>query len=106
MSVAKDASQFVAAHSKTHIDFSDNVFFGDGRPETRPARTGIEFRLGTEERVAAANTAIQARLMVVVVGAAEGPLGVCFARNVKFVRTERATPLGIALSHFCRGLHA
>src|ERR1700732_5164208 len=63
MSVAKDASHFVAAHSKTQINFSSNVFFGNGRPETRPARAGVEFRLGTEERVAAANTAVKAWLV-------------------------------------------
>src|SRR6266481_1506519 len=43
-----------------------NIFFCDGRPETRPARAGIEFRAGIEERIAAADAAVESRGVLIV----------------------------------------
>src|SRR5579872_568246 len=106
MRVAEDAGHLVAAHSKAQIYFSYDVFFGDGRPETGPTRAGIEFRTGTKERVAATDAAVQPRIVVVVVDAAKGSLGVCFACDVKFIGTQQVAPFSVTLNHFCYRFHA
>src|SRR5580704_17283263 len=106
MRVAEGASHFVAAHPETQIYFTYYVFFSDGRPKARPARAGVEFRIGAEKSVCAADTTIEPGIVILVVRAAEGSLGVCLARNVKFVGTEQMTPIGVALDNLWHGLNA
>src|SRR5579862_9322199 len=100
MRVAEGADDFVAAHSKTQIYFCGDVFFGDGRPEAGPAGSRVEFRIGAKERVGAADATVKAGVVVVVIGAAEGALGVGFARYVKFIRAERFAPVHVTFHHF------
>src|SRR5271163_557334 len=106
MGVAQRAEYFIAAHSKAQIYFAYDVFLGDRRPEAGPAGAGLEFCIGAEERVGAADAAIEAGVVIVVIGAAEGPLGVGSARDIKLVRAQGLTPLGVGLDDLWHGLEA
>jgi len=106
MRVAENASHLVTGHAQAQIYFGGDVFLGEGRPKARPTGAGVEFGVRAEQRVRAADAAVKTWLVVIVIGAAEGPLGIGAPGDIKLVGAERPTPLGIALDHFCHGLDA
>src|SRR5450432_560271 len=72
--VALAAQRFHALHEQAGIGLGADVFLGGGRPETRPAGARLELFLRPEQRIAAADAAVQARRMVVPIAACERPL--------------------------------
>ena len=72
--IALPAPDFDAPHSVGAVGFRLDVFVRDRRPETRPSGAGLELRIGTEQRTATADTAIEAFLMQIVVFARKGEL--------------------------------
>src|SRR6266436_86664 len=77
-----------------------NIFFCDGRPETRPARAGIEFRAGIEERIAAADAAVESRGVLIVKRSRVRPLRGSAPRDIELQRAELLLPLRLALLDF------
>src|SRR3982075_3587129 len=73
---------------------------GERRPEARPTRSGIEFRLGGEQRRAAAHAGIGAGMLFVPIGPGEGPLGAVLARDVILLRREQPAPFGLGFFDF------
>src|SRR4051794_29240940 len=71
----------------------------DRRPETGPTGARIEFLVRTEERRAAAYTAIDAALVIVPVATGVGDLGAALPRDSKLLRTETPLPLRIGKHH-------
>ena len=47
-----------SSHSKAVVICFPDVLLRNRFPETRPARSGVELRVGTKERISATNTAI------------------------------------------------
>src|SRR5258708_25908631 len=77
-----------------------NVFFRDGRPETRPARAGIEFCAGIEERVAAVDAAVESCSVLIVQRSRVRPLRGGAPRHIELQRAELLLPLSLALPDF------
>lgn len=88
---------FGSQHTQTVI----SVLFHRGRiigpHKTGPARSGLVLVVGAEQRCSAADAAIRAGGLVVVVLAAECPLGPLAARNVILLLAELLAPLLITL---------
>src|SRR5678815_3342621 len=97
MRIAARAQHFGAPHEEAAILLERDGFFRHRRPEARPARAGIVFRRRFEQRRAAADAAIEARLLVVPMLAGERPLGAVLARDVILLGRQLFFPLGIAL---------
>src|SRR6266550_7834546 len=57
MRFASGAQHLGAAHEQRVVRFLAYVFLADRRIERRPARTGVEFRIGFEQRRAATDAA-------------------------------------------------
>ena len=64
MRVAQPAHHLAPDLAQRHIHLFVDIFFGDGLPEARPARAGIELRAGVEQRVVAVDAAVQAWRML------------------------------------------
>src|SRR5580658_1611354 len=99
MRVAERARHFRAGHHQTIVSALDDIFFRDRRPETRPARAGIVFRVGAVERVGAADAAIDAFVVAIVALAGKCDLGIRAARDVVLIRGELRAPFGVGLHH-------
>ena len=103
-SVFKDVSKvcpaFVAMHYNTDhamtgiACFSDNIFIA-GFIKTWPASTGIEFRLRTEQRLAADDIYIDAGFMVVPIFVVKGRFGGVLKGNLVLKRCQLFSDLFI-----------
>jgi hypothetical protein len=58
MGVALAAEHFGAFHAKAAVGLLDDVLFGDGSPEAWPAGAGLKLGVGAEQRIAAADAAV------------------------------------------------
>src|SRR4051812_44236965 len=65
--------------------------------EARPARAGVELRLGVEQLRAAGGAAVDAVLVVVPVLAGERALGALLAQHLVLLGRELLAPLGVGL---------
>ena len=68
--------------------------------KARPARARIEFRLGAKERRSAANAAIRALALAVVVLPCERALSAFFFFFMVLLRREFLAPVGFTFSNF------
>src|SRR5258708_35372060 len=57
--ITERAFHFGAHRAVAEVFPLANIFFCDGRPETRPARAGIDFRAGIENRIAQADAQVE-----------------------------------------------
>src|SRR6185503_9254142 len=87
------AVHFDAAHAVGGVLFRLDVAAGHWLGEARPTRSGIELRVGGEERRTATDAGVDAVLLVVPVGAGERALGALFAGNMELLRSELLAPL-------------
>ena len=86
-----------------HIDVGTNVLLGDDSRETSVAAWAVKFGLGAEHRVAAAQAAVEARIVELEIGAVVGQIAGSFARDVKLLKREQLAPLRFGVKNF---LHA
>src|SRR5476649_609979 len=98
--VALAAQRFHAFHEQAGIGLGADVFLGGRRPETRPAGAGLELFLRPEQRIAAADAAVHARLMVVPITSRERPLRALLAGYRELFGRQFLLPLGIAFLNF------
>jgi len=75
MRVAERAFYLCSQRAHAEIFFLEDVLPGDGFPEARPTRAGVEFRFRIEERIAAIDAAVQPRRMLIVERTEKGQLG-------------------------------
>ena len=112
-SVGEDVTEVRIATGAKHLDtfhpvavvgdFSDVV--GVNRFEkTWPAGTGVELSVGIEQRQAAANTRVDAVLVIVVKCAAECRLGAFTTGNRVLFRSQELPPFGVSFSNFLHGV--
>ena len=81
-----------------------NRYIRCGRcPETRPAGTAIEFLLRREQRFAAADAVVAARLCVLVVRVRVRDFGAMFARDVVLLRRQLFAPLAVGFADLWLG---
>lgn len=81
MRITAATQHFRAAHEKTVVlMFRDNIRC-KRLPIARPTGAGIEFSVGTKQRIAAANTGVRSGRFAVVIVTTEGGLGAVFTRN-------------------------
>src|SRR3990172_6465009 len=76
----------------------------DRSPIGRPAGARVELGLRAEQLAAAADAAVDAFVLAIVIVPAEGALGALLAGHVVLHGRELGTPLGIGLGDF--GAHA
>src|SRR5438552_13266911 len=100
--VAEMAVTFRAQHLGADHAVADIVFLVDmairrGRGKARPAAAGIEFRVGFEQRLAAAGAGVSALAVLMLVLAGEGTLGRLLAQHGILHRRQFLAPLGLAL---------
>src|SRR5205823_7008386 len=76
---------------------------GDRLPEARPTGARIEFRFRREQRLAAADAFIDARVLGRVILAAERALRAVIARDVVLLARELLLPLGVGLDDLVHG---
>ena len=79
-------------HTKVCVADLGYVLGSDRRPETRPSRSRFELRGGIEERVIAADAAIETLAVQVPVLSRECDFGVGVARDVEDSRRELLAP--------------
>jgi cytoskeletal protein CcmA (bactofilin family) len=103
MRVALGAANFGPHHAELRIPMLHQVAGLPGFVETRPARPGIEFGLGIEQRRAAAHAVIHSRLFRVPIPPGKRTLGARLAGHVILFVAKLFFPLGFALGNFlCR----
>jgi hypothetical protein len=70
MGIALAAEHFGAVHAEAAVGFLGDVLFGDGGPEARPARAGLELGVGAEQGIGAADAAVKPFIVQLAVRAA------------------------------------
>ena len=95
--VAQAAQDFGAVHEEAVVGLGVDVFGGDGRGVAGPAGAGIELGGGAEERVAAADAAVESGGFRLIVGAGEGRVGGAAARGPILLRGELAAPVAVGM---------
>ena len=93
--IAAAAQRLDANHAEAAVLALHDVGGGDRLPEARPAGAGIELGGRVEQGGVAADAAVHAAGMVVVVGAAERAFGTAAAGDVIGLRAELLLPLGV-----------
>src|SRR5579863_2145914 len=83
MRVAFGAGNRNPLHADRGVADLAYIFLGQRHPETGPARPRIKLRRRTEERVVAADTAIEAFIVQVPIFPAVSKLGICVTRDPK-----------------------
>src|SRR5262245_42831947 len=95
--VAAAAHDLGAAHEPAVVRVLGHAALRHRRPEARPAGAGVELRRAVEQRLAAADAAVDAVGLVVPVLAGEGALGALAARHLELLRRQLLAPLGFSL---------
>lgn len=110
--VATAANDFGASCKPSAIGDLAYVVGGDRLEEARPAGAGLEFRVGIKQLLAAADTAIHARLVVVPIRAGEGSFGPFFSSNLELLRRQPLLPFVVIFRNrlqiwigLVRGIH-
>src|SRR5881397_760281 len=93
---------FDTAHAIAVVSFRLDVAPRHRVGEARPTGSRVELRGAVEERLAAADTAVNAILMVVPVRAGEGALGALFTGYVILVGRQLLLPLLFGLPNVLR----
>jgi hypothetical protein len=99
MRVATGAQRLDAAHAMALVEIGRDRILADRLPEARPTRSRIEFVVGAEELGPAADAAVHAFLLAVVVLAAECSLRRLLAGHRVLLRGERPSPFVLGLEH-------
>ena len=97
MAIAFRAQYFGADHAVREVALLVDVAVDRWGGETRPAAAGVEFRVGFEQRLAAAGANIGAPGFGVLVLARERPLGRLLAQHRILHRRQLLAPFGFAL---------
>jgi hypothetical protein len=97
MGSAARAEDLGAMHAKAVVVSADDIFLGDRLEETGPPGARIKFRIGSEQRKAAADAVINTFAMVVEQRPAKRRLGTCAARDLELFRGKLFAPLGVTL---------
>src|SRR5438477_13032798 len=97
--IAERAFYHCSQRDHAEIYFLEDVLRGDGFPEARPTRAGVEFRFRIKERVAAIDAAVQPRRMLIVERTEKGELGRGAPRYIVLQRRELLLPFGFVLPH-------
>src|SRR5271166_6631417 len=100
MRAAFGAGHFIPCHPQTGIAGSSDIFSCDRSPETGPSRPRLELCFRTEQCVIAADAAVDALFVQVVVLAGERSFRALLARDLELQRGQLLLPLGIGLTHF------
>ena len=99
MGTALLAMHFDAAHAEAAILRDLDICSRHRLGEARPACSGIELRVGREQRCAASDAAIHAFLMIVPIRAGEGALGSLLASDMVLLWSELPLPLFFGLTN-------
>src|SRR5947207_5196261 len=82
MGVATAADHLSASREKAVVGLRLNSCRRKRLPKARPAGARLEFRIGTEKVLSAANALVGAGFVVVPIFAGEGPFGPLFASHL------------------------
>ena len=93
MGIAFGAGNRRANHPQSRVTDLGYVFFGYGSPEAGPSGAGVKFGSGVEERVVAADAAVDAFVVKVPVFPGIGDFSVGVAGNVEDAGAELLAPL-------------
>ena len=104
VSVATGAKDFGAGHAVAAVGDLGYVITFDWLEETRPTGAGVEFGRGTEQRQTAANTRVDAGLVVVVERPAEGRLRAISTGDLVLLGSEEMLPFGVGFNDFLHGV--
>src|ERR1700722_8217729 len=97
MGVTFGAGDCGADHPESCVADFGYVFGGNRRPETRPSRARFELGGGIEERVVAADAAVDALVVQVPTFSRKGDFGVGIAGNVEDTGRKLLAPLAFGL---------
>ena len=102
MSAAVLAMNLDSAHAVAVVDFRLDIAVRHRRGKARPAGAGVELRGAVEQRLAAANAAVEAILMIVPVRASERALSTLFTGYVVLLGRELFLPVFVGLPNLLR----
>src|SRR6266496_2184002 len=100
MSVTPRTKHFGATREKRVVGRGPHVFLEDGLVETGPAGAGLELVLGAKQVKAAADTLVNARLVIVPVLAGKGAFCALFAGDLELLRVEQLLPFFLGFNDF------
>src|SRR5262245_58535556 len=100
---AARAARFHPSHTVALVGVFLDVGALQRLVKTRPARTRLELRSGTEQRRATADTVVHACILGLPVLSREGPLGPRLACHMVLLRSQLSAPFGLGLDHFIFG---
>jgi hypothetical protein len=95
MPVAGGAADFRSAHPEGAILELAHGIRPDGLEETRPAASGIEFRIRDEERILACCTAVKSWTLLMKMRTRAGTLRAVLAQDLVLFGREPVAPFGI-----------
>lgn len=98
--VTRVTQNFGSPHAIARVEFGADGLLVEGRPETGPARAGLEFGLRIEEGGSAADAPIAAFPFQVPVFATKGRLSPLLASHVILLWREVLFPFLVGLVHF------
>lgn len=100
MGITALTKDLCARHAQAGIVLGGYGIALDGLPETGPASAGIVFGVRAEQLGAAADTAINTRVLAIVILAGEGAFGAFFARDLILFRAQLLLPFAVAFINF------
>src|SRR5262249_5600094 len=104
MGLAGGATHLGATHQPRAVVMLPHRLGIRRRGEARPARAGVEFRVGGEQRRATAHATIAPGPLLVPIRAGERALGTVLAGDMILLGRELLAPFSLALRHFRRAL--
>ena len=105
MGIAASAKDLISYHAKAGVRRRYHILLIDWFEETGPTGTRVKFSIGTKKRKVAADTLVEAGLLVVVESTAERPLGTFTTGDlIDFATAELSPPFLVGFGNFFHGL--
>src|SRR5579872_2365276 len=100
MRVAQSTGDCSANHSQAQIPGLANVLPGNRRPETGPTGSRLEFCVGAEQGIIAADAAVEALVVQIPISAGIRHLRIGVTRDLEFAWRKLLSPLVLSLNDF------
>src|SRR6266403_6182197 len=100
MRITSAAEHFLARHPMARVSIHFNFRFIDRRREARPSGTGVIFRFGAKQRLAAANADVRSRRVGIFILTSSRWLRALSTGHLVLPGRQDLPPFGVSLANF------